>query len=209
MVTTAFVLSGGGSLGAVQVGMLQALAAHGVRPDLLVGTSAGAVNAAWVAGHGWSVDSLDQLARVWAGLRRGDIFPVEPRQMLRGLLGRSTGVTSDTRLRRLVQTHAVIDDLAQARLPTHLVAADLLSGADVLISTGDPVDGVLASAAIPGILPPSNAPAVISSTGRWHSAPGSPRRSTSARPWSTSSPPGRRARCQAHPEPRSGWRCTR
>ena len=49
--TTAFVLSGGGSLGAVQVGMLQALASDGVHPDLLVGTSAGAVNAAWVAGQ--------------------------------------------------------------------------------------------------------------------------------------------------------------
>ena len=45
--TTAFVLSGGGSLGAVQVGMLQALAARGVSPALLVGTSAGAMNAAY------------------------------------------------------------------------------------------------------------------------------------------------------------------
>ena len=103
MVTTAFVLSGGGSLGAVQVGMLQALAAHDVRPDLLVGTSAGAVNAAWVAGQGMSTDSLGELADVWTGLRRGDIFPVDPRQMLRGLLGRSPGVASDASLRRLVR----------------------------------------------------------------------------------------------------------
>ena len=154
MVTTAFVLSGGGSLGAVQVGMLQALAAHDVRPDLLVGTSAGAVNAAWVAGHGMSPDSLGELADVWTGLRRGDIFPVDPRQMLRGLLGRSPGVASDASLRRLVRAHATIDDLTQARVPTHLVAADLLSGHEVLISAGDLVDGVLASAAIPGILPP-------------------------------------------------------
>jgi NTE family protein len=50
--TTAFVLSGGGSLGAVQVGMLQALAERDVRPDLLVGTSAGALNASYLAGHG-------------------------------------------------------------------------------------------------------------------------------------------------------------
>ena len=154
MVTTAFVLSGGGSLGAVQVGMLQALAAHDVRPDLLVGTSAGAVNAAWVAGHGMSPDSLGELADVWTGLRRGDIFPVDPRQMLRGLLGRSPGVASDASLRRLVRAHATIDDLRQARVPTHLVAADLLSGHQVLISAGDLVDGVLAGAAIPGILPP-------------------------------------------------------
>ena len=50
--TTAFVLSGGGSLGAVQVGMLQALVDHQITPDLLVGTSAGALNAAFIAGHG-------------------------------------------------------------------------------------------------------------------------------------------------------------
>jgi NTE family protein len=154
MATTAFVLSGGGSLGAVQVGMLQALAAHDIQPDLLVGTSAGAVNAAWVAGHGMSPDSLGELADVWTGLRRGDIFPVDPRQVLRGLLGRSPGVASDASLRRLVRAHATIDDLTQAQVPTHLVAADLLSGHQVLISAGDLVDGVLASAAIPGILPP-------------------------------------------------------
>jgi NTE family protein len=96
---------------------------------------------------------LDELTGVWAGLRRVDIFPVEPRQVLRGLTGRSRGVTSDTRLRRLLRAHASIDDLADARVPTRLVAADLLSGHGVLISTGDMVDGVLASAAIPGILP--------------------------------------------------------
>jgi NTE family protein len=154
MATTAFVLSGGGSLGAVQVGMLQALAANDIYPDLLVGTSAGAVNAAWVAGHGMTAESLDQLAGVWAGLRRADIFPFDPRRVARGLTGRSMGVTSDARLRRLLRAHASIDDLADARVATHLVAADLLSGHDVLISSGDIVEGVLASAAIPGVLPP-------------------------------------------------------
>jgi len=50
--TTAFVLSGGGSLGSVQVGMLQALMERNVYPNLLIGTSAGAMNAAYIAGHG-------------------------------------------------------------------------------------------------------------------------------------------------------------
>jgi NTE family protein len=58
---TAYVLSGGGSLGAVQVGMLQALAARGVEPDLLIGTSAGALNAAYIAGHGTGPAALDDL----------------------------------------------------------------------------------------------------------------------------------------------------
>jgi NTE family protein len=153
-VTTAFVLTGGGSLGAVQVGMLQALAASGIRPDLLVGTSAGALNAVWVAGHGMSQPSLDELARVWVGLRRGDLFPLDLRHVVGGLVGRTDALFSDRGVRRLVTTYAGIQQLDEAQVPVHLVAADLLSGRDVLVSTGSVESGVLASAAIPGLFPP-------------------------------------------------------
>jgi predicted acylesterase/phospholipase RssA len=85
--TTAFVLSGGGSLGAVQVGMLQALAERRVTPDLLVGTSAGALNAVFVAAHGMSPTSLDLLAATWAALRRDDVFPLRAPQMMLALAG--------------------------------------------------------------------------------------------------------------------------
>lgn len=67
--TIAFVLSGGGSLGAVQVGMLQALTERQVSPDLLVGTSAGALNAAFVAGHGTGHAALRELADSWASVK--------------------------------------------------------------------------------------------------------------------------------------------
>lgn len=152
--TTAFVLTGGGSLGAVQVGMLQALSMHGIEPDLLVGTSAGAMNAAWIAGHGTSTESLAGLADVWAGLRRRDVFPVDARTVLGGLFGRSPAVSSPDRLRRLVARCAGIDTLEEARIPVHLVTADLLSGQTVTVSTGPLVTGVLASVAVPGIFPP-------------------------------------------------------
>ena len=87
----AFVLSGGGSLGAIQVGMLQALLEEGIKPDMLVGTSAGAVNAAWVAGlpH---CDGVKDLAGIWCGLRRQDIFPLSPWAGARGLIGRTNHV---------------------------------------------------------------------------------------------------------------------
>ncbi len=152
--TIAFVLSGGGSLGAVQVGMLQALAARGVEPDLVVGTSAGAMNAAWLAVHGTSADSLGGLEGVWAGLRRGDVFPVEVRTALRGLLGRAPAVTSSARLRALVASHAGDARLEDAVVRTHLVTADLMTGQNVTLARGPVVDGVLASAAIPGVFPP-------------------------------------------------------
>jgi NTE family protein len=119
-----------------------------------VGTSAGAMNAVWVAAHGTSTASLAALGKVWAGLRRSDVFPLGPRTALRGLVGHSPGVTSADRLGRLVAAHAGISTLEEAKIPVHLVAADLLSGQTVTLSTGPLVTGVLASAAIPGVFPP-------------------------------------------------------
>ena len=72
---TAFVLSGGASLGAVQLGMLQALYERGIAPDLLVGTSAGALNAAFVASRPQTAATIRELGRVWRNLEREDITP--------------------------------------------------------------------------------------------------------------------------------------
>ena len=71
---TAFVFAGGGSLGAVQVGMLGSLLAAGVRPDLVVGASVGAINASYFAGAP-DAECVATLARLWSQLRRSDIFP--------------------------------------------------------------------------------------------------------------------------------------
>ena len=153
--TTAFVLAGGGSLGAVQVGMLQALGDAGVRPDVLIGTSAGAMNAAWVGGHGMSRESLDGLAALWEGLRRHDVFPVDPGRLARGLLGASAALCSPDRLRGLVRANAGYDDLADASIPVEVLTTDLLTGLPVVLSTGPVADAVVASAAVPGIFPPT------------------------------------------------------
>ncbi|GAA1929921.1 patatin-like phospholipase family protein [Nocardioides marmoribigeumensis] len=158
---TAFVLAGGGSLGAVQVGMLQALGEAGIEPDLLVGTSAGAVNAAWVAGHGTSADSLAELADLWTRVRRQDIFPVTARMLLRAVAGRSRAVSSGDALAALVRTHAGVRRLEDATVPVQLMATDILSGLPVVLDHG-PVDtAVRASAAVPGVFPP------VLTGGRW------------------------------------------
>jgi NTE family protein len=152
--TTAFVLSGGGSLGAIQVGMLQALAERGVTPDLLVGTSAGALNAVFVAAHGTAPAALDLLASTWRELRRDDIFPVRAPQMMLALAGTRDALCSGHGLERLVRRHVGFARLEDAPIPVHLVATDLLSGEEVLLSEGDAVSAVLASSAIPAVLPP-------------------------------------------------------
>ena len=151
---TAFVLSGGGSLGAVQVGMLQALAERGVEPDLLIGTSAGALNAAYVAEHGMGRQSLTNLEAIWRGLRRRDVFPVSPLRAAAALARSAPSLCSNAALRRLITDHLTYDDLASApQVPVHLVTTDARSGAEVLLSAGPTVDAVLASAAIPAVFP--------------------------------------------------------
>ena len=80
---TAFVLAGGGSLGAVQVGMLAALSRRGVVPDFVVGASVGAINAAYYAAEP-DERGVERLKRIWRGLRRTDVFPFSP---IAGMLG--------------------------------------------------------------------------------------------------------------------------
>src|SRR5215213_2640807 len=152
--TTAFVLSGGGSLGAVQVGMLQALTERRISPDLLIGTSAGALNAAFVAAHGTGPAALDRLAAIWVALRRDDIFPVRAPQMLLALTGARDSLCTHQGLERLVRKHVDLAGLEDADIPVHLVATDLLTGDEVLLSDGDPLTAVLASSAVPAVLPP-------------------------------------------------------
>jgi NTE family protein len=152
--TTAFVLSGGGSLGAVQVGMLQALADHDLAPDFLVGASAGALNAAFVAGRGFDHDTLDDLADIWRGLRRHDVFPFAPHRHVLALAGARPSLCSPEGLRNLIARNLTYERLEDAKLPVHVVTTDLLSGTEVVLSRGDATSAVLASATIPAVFPP-------------------------------------------------------
>jgi NTE family protein len=151
--TTAFVLSGGGSLGAVQVGMLQALSERGIAPDVVIGTSAGALNAAYIAGHGVNMRSLDDLEAIWTSLRRRDVFPVRPLRVGAAAAGRAPSLCHDDALRSLIGKHVAFDRLENAPVPVHLIATDVRSGCEVALSAGDAVDAVMASAAIPAVFP--------------------------------------------------------
>ncbi|MFD5586691.1 patatin-like phospholipase family protein [Streptomyces sp. NPDC127063] len=90
VMTTAFVLSGGGSLGAAQVGMLRALTAYGIHADLVVGASVGSLNAAFYAARP-DTQGVDELARLWLQVGEHDVYPLEPSQMLPRLLASFPG----------------------------------------------------------------------------------------------------------------------
>jgi NTE family protein len=152
-VATAFVLSGGGSLGAVQVGMLLALADRHVTPDLLVGSSVGALNAAYVAGHPGH-RGVEELARTWVTLRRSDIFPTDVRRIARALTGHVNGIADPRPLRRLVTEKLPFDRIEDAPWPLAVVTTEVTTGREVVLTEGPAVDSIMASAALPGVFPP-------------------------------------------------------
>jgi NTE family protein len=150
---TAFVLSGGGSLGAVEVGMLLALSERGIVPDLIVGTSVGAINAAWVAGRP-GPDGVKELADVWRSVRRQDAFPLNPRLGWQGLLGRRDYLVPPDNLRRLPAQHLNYERLEDAPIAIRAIATDMTNGEEVVLSRGPALDAIMASAAIPAVFPP-------------------------------------------------------
>ncbi|WP_233809299.1 patatin-like phospholipase family protein [Paraburkholderia sp. HP33-1] len=150
---TAFVFAGGGSLGAIEVGMLRELLERGEHPGCVVGASAGAINAAYFAGQpdGGGVAMLEAL---WCKIRRQDIMPFSMLGLLAMILRSRSHLVEANALRQLLETHLSYERIEQATLPLHIVAADMLTGDEIVLSTGPVVNAVLASAAIPGVFPP-------------------------------------------------------
>jgi NTE family protein len=147
---TAFVLAGGGNIGAVQVGMMRALLEHGMGADLVVGSSVGAVSAADCAGNP-TVEGLRELEAIWRRLRRTDILRLGWCGFL-GILRRRDHLASSEGFRRLLQSHLGYRNLEDAALPVHVV--DVLTGEAVVLSQGPVIEGVLASSGIPAAFAP-------------------------------------------------------
>jgi NTE family protein len=138
----------------MHVGMLQALAERDVCPDVLVGTSVGAVNGAFVADRKFSVETIAELAEIWLGMRRGRVFPTEPLTGLLGFLGARRNLVPAGALRRLITRHVEHERLEDLPIPLHVIACDVLTGQELRLSSGPLAEAVLASAALPGIFPP-------------------------------------------------------
>lgn len=150
----AFVLAGGASLGAVEAGMLRALYERDITPQLVVATSAGALNGAFIASRPQTVGTADALREIWLGLSRGQVFPLNPLTGLLGFLGARDHLVPDGGMRRLIERHIGRDRLEQMPLELHVIAVDVLTGEELRLSHGPAVQAVMASAAIPGVLPP-------------------------------------------------------
>ncbi len=147
----AFVLSGGGSLGAAQVGSLRALLEAGIRPDVLIGCSVGALNAAFFAVEP-TLERLGRLEDIWRGLTREDVFG-KGRALLHAVR-RDDHLYEADALRALVRAWVPLADLGETAIPCHVVTTDLERAQPAWWSSGDPVQVLSASACLPALFPP-------------------------------------------------------
>ena len=152
----AFVLGGGGNLGAIQVGMVYALAERGILPSLIVGTSVGAINGAFLASRADldGIAEIAEIARFWQSLRRADILRVDAATVLRGLPRRDGHLFDSSGLRSALQSFVGFERIEEAPIPLAVVATESGSRRPVVLDSGDVVMALLASNAIPRLLPP-------------------------------------------------------
>lgn len=151
-VKTALVLAGGGSLGAVQVGMLRALVEAGVAFDLVIGASVGAINGAYFAAKP-NARGVAELADFWRGLRKADVFPFSLIDTVAAILRRRGFLLQSSALEHLVRRALPVTLIEDTELPLYIVTTNLLTGAEELLSSGSAEQALLASAAIPLVFP--------------------------------------------------------
>lgn len=147
----AAVLSGGGNHGAVQVGMLRALAEHGIEPELVVGTSIGALNGVAYA-QDPTLAGIDRLDHLWRGLGEAGMFPSSWLRAL-ALARKGAAIHSNDRLRGMVEGILHVERFEDLPIRFQCVATDVERAREVWFSSGELVDPILASAALPGVLP--------------------------------------------------------
>lgn len=150
--TVAFVLGGGGHLGANEVGMLQALLERQITPDLIVGTSVGALNGVAIAADP-SLESVKKLRQGWLALGKERVF-ASPFGGAGNLVRKGTHLHSNKALRTLIERLLKVERFEELEVPFQCVAASVERAAEHWFSEGPIVQAILASAAVPGLLPP-------------------------------------------------------
>ncbi len=150
---TAFVLSGGGNLGALQVGMLRALVERRIRPDLVLGCSVGALNGAAIAAEP-SLAMVGRLQDLWRTMADRDVLPAGLLPTTVQLARKGVAIHDNANLRRVVEEVLPAHDFEDLAVPFQCVAAALGEGTETWFSSGPVVDPILASAALPAVYPP-------------------------------------------------------
>jgi NTE family protein len=147
------VLSGGGNLGVSQVGMLRALIERGILPDVVVGTSVGALNGAVIASTP-DIEGVDRLTDLWCSLRTSEVFPGGKLARAWNVLSRDDHLFGNEGLQAVIERAAPAPTFEETVVPLRVVATDLHSAEEVVFAAGPVASALLGSCALPGIYPP-------------------------------------------------------
>ena len=138
--------------GAAQAGMLEVLCESGFRPDVIVGVSAGALNGVFMA-QDFTTARARELLLEWYASDSKELFPTKPAGQVLNLIRRRDALHAATGVRQTVARYAP-DDLTSTQIPVFVGATSLKAGATVWWSTGEALERVCASTALPGVFPP-------------------------------------------------------
>lgn len=150
---TAYVLGGGGVLGSSEVGMVRALAEHGIRPDLVLGTSIGALNGAFIAADP-GVEGAERLAAVWEAVVREGVFLDNPMRQAARVAKYRTHLLSNAPLRHVISRYLPVSRFEELEVAFQCVAACIEDSSGRWFTDGDLTDAVVASCSVPGLFPP-------------------------------------------------------
>lgn len=153
MTCHAFVLGGGGVLGAAEVGMARALLEAGVRPDLVCGTSVGAINGAAIAADP-TPEGAQRLLEMWERLAGNGMLDGSLVGRLASLVSRRTALHGNGGLRRMLRDRLPAQTFEDLVVPFECVAASIERAREHWFDRGELIEPVLASCALPGVFPP-------------------------------------------------------
>ncbi|HEU4489796.1 MAG TPA: patatin-like phospholipase family protein [Jiangellales bacterium] len=150
---TAFVLGGGGMLGSSEVGMLKALVERGIRADVVLGTSVGAINGAYYAADPAPV-AVSALEQLWKGVATEGVLAGSTLRRVTTLARTRTHAHAQEPLREMLERQLGDVRIEDLEIPFQCVAASIERAAERWFDSGPLVEAVLASSAVPGMLPP-------------------------------------------------------
>lgn len=152
---TAFVFSGGGSLGAIETGALKAIVEHGIHADLIIGTSVGSLIGAMFAYNPTS-ECVQIMEEIWGEIKTRDVFPISLFTSVVNLATSSQYALSTKKLRILISEEIPYTKIEETKLPLYIIGSDIITGEEVVFNKGLVLEALMSSVGVPGIFPPQH-----------------------------------------------------
>jgi len=151
---TAFVFSGGASLGAVEVGALKAIIEEDkVKADMVLGTSVGSLNGAMYA-YDPTLEGVKRMEQIWRRIKTWEVFPISPITPALNFTTAGHYLVSPKNLRKLITENLPFTRIEETALPLYLICTDIKTGQEIVFHQGLVLEALMASAGIPAVFPP-------------------------------------------------------